>query len=46
MIPELAARLRDDDCRVRDAAIRALCRHGNAAASALPVLVEISHRDE
>jgi len=46
VIPDLVERLRDDECRVRDAAIRALCGHGNAAASALPSLIEIFHEED
>ena len=46
VIPDLVARLRDDSCRVRDAAVRALCGHGNGAASALPSLIEISHQED
>jgi HEAT repeat protein len=46
VIPDLVARLRDEDCKVRDAAIRSLCGHGNAEASALPVLIEISRQED
>gem|GEM_PF-4166478 len=46
VIQDLVERLRDDECRVRDAAIRALCGHGNGAASALPSLIEIFHEED
>lgn len=41
IIPELILLLKDENCRVRDAAIRALCAHGSDASVALPALKEI-----
>jgi HEAT repeat protein len=45
LIPDLIVALNDENCRVRDAAIRALCYHERPAAEALPILAQLSDCD-
>jgi len=42
IVLELIPLLQDDQCRVRDAAIRGLCAHASSAQEALPALVALS----